>query len=47
MDAWRPWGEPRLVKARSPGTEYFVDHSGDHFFIVTNAGGALNYKVEA
>jgi oligopeptidase B len=45
LDAQQPWSEPRLVRARESGVEYFVDHSGEHFYIVTNADGATNYKV--
>lgn len=37
--------EPRLLRAREPGTAYFADHASDRFFIVTNADQAANYKI--
>lgn len=37
--------QPRLLRARDPGTAYFADHAGGRFFIVTNADRAANYKI--
>ncbi|KAG7399175.1 hypothetical protein PHYBOEH_009533 [Phytophthora boehmeriae] len=37
--------KPQLLRPREPGTLYFADHAADQFFIVTNADGALNYKI--
>uniref|UniRef100_A0AAV1V509 Prolyl endopeptidase n=1 Tax=Peronospora matthiolae TaxID=2874970 RepID=A0AAV1V509_9STRA len=37
--------QPRLLRPRESGTLYFADHAADRFFIVTNADGALNYKI--
>ncbi len=40
-----PLAEPRLVAARSPGLRYELDHRGDHFIILTNADGAVDFKI--
>ena len=34
----------RPVHPRQHGVEYYVDHRGDQFYIITNADGK-NYKV--
>ncbi|GMF49495.1 unnamed protein product [Phytophthora fragariaefolia] len=36
---------PQLLRPREAGTLYFADHAAGQFFIVTNADGALNYKI--
>ena len=44
LDADRPDGEFRLLKARQKETEYTVYHHGGYFYISTN-DGAVNFKV--
>ena len=41
----RPFEQPRLLARREPGIEYAVEHHGEKFFIVTNDGGAVNFKL--
>ena len=36
---------PVLVEERNHGVEYHVEHFGDEFFILTNAGGAVDFKI--
>jgi oligopeptidase B len=36
---------PRLVAARESGVQYSVADRGDELFILTNAGGAIDFKV--
>ncbi len=45
VDAHQPTAEPILVAERRTAEEYHVDHGGDHFFILTNAGGAEDFKI--
>ena len=40
-----PETEPRLIAARSPGKRYELDHRGDRFIILTNADGAVDFKI--
>jgi oligopeptidase B len=40
-----PEGEWQVVEPRAEGVEYSVDHHGDRFLIVTNADGAVNFKL--
>jgi oligopeptidase B len=35
----------RLILPREVGHEYYADHHGDRFYIRTNEGGALNFKL--
>ena len=37
--------EPRLIQERQDGLEYSLEHQGDRFLIVTNAGSAVDFKV--
>ncbi len=37
--------EPRLVAARQAGVEYSLTEGGDRFFILTNDGGAKDFKI--
>lgn len=34
-----------MIQPRVDGMQYDVDHHGDHFYIVTNADGATNFKL--
>jgi len=36
---------PALIQPRKEGLEYSVEHQGDRFIIVTNAGGATDFKL--
>ena len=45
VDAARPDTPPKIVAPRKKGVEYHVDHGGDRFFILTNAGGAEDFKI--
>ncbi len=37
--------KPRLVAAREEGVQYSVADRGDELFILTNAGGAIDFKI--
>ncbi|KAI7861602.1 prolyl oligopeptidase family-domain-containing protein [Spinellus fusiger] len=44
----REQGQPptlRRIKARVPGLEYYADHHGSTFYLLTNAHGATNFKL--
>ena len=45
VDASRPGDAPVLVAAREPGIEYDISHHGDRLIILTNAGGAEDFKI--
>jgi len=45
IDARDPSAEPQLVAPRKTGEEYHLDHGDDRFFILTNAGGAEDFKI--
>ncbi len=45
LDADAPESAPRLIARRKQAQEYSVDHSGDRFFILTNADGAEDFKI--
>jgi oligopeptidase B len=40
-----PTAKPLLVAAREPGVEYSMTHWNEQFFILTNAGGATDFKI--
>ena len=45
LPADRPDAAWTLVLPREPGHEYYVDHHGDSFYILTNEKGARNFKL--
>jgi oligopeptidase B len=45
LDADAPEGALRLVAAREPGIEYDISDCGDLFYVLTNAGGAIDFKI--
>src|SRR3546814_1960821 len=40
-----PESAPRLIAPREPGIEYDVSDHGDRFLILTNADGAIDFKI--
>lgn len=49
IDADEPTAAPRVLAAREHGVEYHAEHHrdehGDRFYMLTNAGGASNFKL--
>ena len=45
IEAAAPESAPRLVAARERGIEYEVAHCGGLLYILTNAGGATDFKI--
>ncbi len=45
MPANDPAAKPRLIAARAPGVQYSISEGGDEFYILTNAGGAKDFKI--
>ena len=45
LNANTPMAAWRMVHPRTPDLEYSVDHHGNNFIILTNEGGATNFKV--
>ncbi|MBN9046208.1 MAG: S9 family peptidase [Rhizobiales bacterium] len=45
LPAADPAAKPRLVMARQPGTEYDLVPGGDVFYILTNSGGAKDFRI--
>jgi oligopeptidase B len=45
LEADNPTGEFRLVEPRQDQLLYSLDHHGDRFLVVTNAEGAVNFKL--
>ncbi len=45
VDAFAPLSTPFVVARREPGVEYDVSHRGEKLIILTNAGGAEDFKL--
>jgi oligopeptidase B len=45
IDSDRPESAPRLVASRQHGHEYSVDHRGDRLLVLTNSGGAEDFRI--
>ncbi len=45
VNADAPDSEPVLIAPRDNGVEYYADHHGDDFYIMTNADGAVDFKI--
>jgi oligopeptidase B len=45
VDLSDPSAAPRLVAARQQGVQYSVNDRGDQLFILTNADGAIDFKI--
>ena len=45
IDAADPSAAPRLVAPREPEHDYAVDHHGGRLIILTNSGGAEDYRI--
>jgi oligopeptidase B len=45
IDAADPHASPRLVAAREPDHDYSVDHHDGRLIILTNSGGAEDYRI--
>ena len=45
IDAHRPESAPIVVAERDPNTEYDVSHHADRLIILTNAGGAEDFRI--
>lgn len=45
LPADRPDADPVLVKARETGVQYDLEEGGDVFFILTNSGGAKDFRI--
>jgi oligopeptidase B len=45
IDSDKPESTPRVVAERKFGHEYSVDHHGDRLFVLTNSGGAEDFRI--
>lgn len=45
LDANTPEGKWTIVQPRQKNLEYSISHYGDYFYIITNEGGARNFKL--
>jgi oligopeptidase B len=45
IDSDRPESAPRVVEPRTHGHEYSVDHHGDRLYVLTNSGGAEDFRI--
>jgi oligopeptidase B len=45
IDSDRPESAPRVVAPRRHGHEYSLDHHGDRLLVLTNSGGAEDFRI--
>jgi oligopeptidase B len=45
IDSDKPESAPHVVAARRQGHEYSVDHHGDRLLVLTNSGGAEDFRI--
>ena len=45
INAHAPDEAPRLIAPRAQGHEYDIEHNGDKFYILTNSGGAEDFRI--
>ncbi len=45
IDSDKPDSAPRVVAPREHGHEYSVDHNGDRLLVLTNSGGAEDFRI--
>ncbi len=45
LDANTPEGDFKVFQPRQRGLEYNISHYGDHFYVLTNADNAVNFKL--
>ncbi len=45
LDADNPTGQFKIIHPRQHNMKYFVEHSGDKFYIRTNDNNSINYKI--
>jgi oligopeptidase B len=45
VERTEPFVTPRLIAGRAPGFHYEIDHRGGDFVILTNADGAVDFKI--
>ncbi len=45
IDASKPQGEFKILEPRKMNHEYYADHLGNNFYIITNADSASNFKL--
>jgi oligopeptidase B len=45
IDGENPLAPPFMIEARQTGHEYSVEHHGDRFIILTNSGGAEDFRI--
>ncbi|MCI2228334.1 S9 family peptidase [Polaribacter sp. MSW13] len=45
LDADNPTGDFTIIQPRVRDLEYSVSHFGDHFYLLTNKDGAINFKL--
>lgn len=45
LETAKPGGGFRIVQQRRPQLLYSISHQGDHFFVLTNEGGAVDFQI--